>query len=383
MQRNIPILFLAQSIFWLCTFTGISFASLVGAQLTPIKELSTLPLAMQVLTTLISTKILSILMRRLGRTAPLVIGSMSGCLGSLIAAYGIYKINFPIFCAGVAFIGIFTASSAYYRHTALDSIEDQLKGKITSIIISGGLLGALIGPYITHGTKNIFSIPYLGSYITIALFSLTNAILLCFLKRNNISSKSNIKNNFKYSKTSLSAIFFTATGHGLMILGMNATPLAMQYCGFNTEQSVQTIQWHVIAMFAPSFFTSQLISKFSAYSVARSGLVILLISIGLGASSTSYLNFTLSTIFLGIGWNLLISSGTVLLNTSLSDDRKIQGQSTMEISNGLAAVLMSFLSGALLQTIGWETVNIFMIPFILFTLIYTWQTDREKISYGT
>lgn len=174
------------------------------------------------------------------------------------------------------------------------------------------------------------------------------------------------------------AIACTATGHGLMILIMNATPLAMSFCGLPLEQSSRVIQWHVLGMFLPAFFAGPLVDRIGNRRVALLGAFLLAASAGIALDGQSVTHFLLSSLALGSGWNLMLIAGTTLLSEGHAESERGAAQGLMEQGNSLVAALMSFGSGALITSLGWNAVNLLVWPALLVALALLWPVRRTR-----
>ncbi|EYT97745.1 Major facilitator superfamily [Pseudomonas aeruginosa PA99] len=174
------------------------------------------------------------------------------------------------------------------------------------------------------------------------------------------------------------AIACTAAGHGLMILIMNATPLAMSFCGLPLEQSSRVIQWHVLGMFLPAFFAGPLVDRIGNRRVALLGAFLLAASAGIALDGQSVTHFLLSSLALGSGWNLMLIAGTTLLGEGHAESERGAAQGLMEQGNSLVAALMSFGSGALITSLGWNAVNLLVWPALLVALALLWPVRRTR-----
>ena len=160
------------------------------------------------------------------------------------------------------------------------------------------------------------------------------------------------------------AVVMTAIGHGLMILVMNATPLAMEVCGLSAASAAQVIQWHVIGMFLPALFAGGLVDRFGSRPVAAAGAACLAVSASVALAGVSLTEFLASSFLLGTGWNLMVISGTTLLSEHHTPEERGQAQALMQLANGVVAAVMSFASGALLTGVGWVAINAVALPLL-------------------
>lgn len=359
---------------------GITLTALIGLQLAPLSLLATLPLALLVLGNLLAVQPLSVFMQRKGRRAGFIVGALCGVVGGLLSALGVWLGDFTLLCLGALPTGAYQASSMYYRFAALEAVSDSQKGRATAYVVAGGVVAALVAPSLMLLARSAVSAPFVGAYLLVALLALCAAAILSQQSNGSVIAPSS--GGFKAMRELLgrpivrAAIATTAVGHGLMILVMNATPLAMQFCGFSLDQSSQVIQVHMLGMFFPAFFAGPLVDRLGSRLVALLGGAILLGSAAIGFSGLAQGHFLLSSLFLGIGWNLMLIAGTTLLAEGYSSDERGHAQGLMELSNGSVAAIASFASGALINSLGWSMVNIAMVPLIVIAILMLWPARR-------
>ncbi|HDZ58389.1 MAG TPA: MFS transporter [Pseudomonas xinjiangensis] len=360
-------LFIAQALFWSCAMIGIILTSLVGLQLAPSAGLATLPLGLLVLGHLMAVGPVSSLMQRKGRQVGFVLGALAGILGGLLSAFAIWHASFTLLCLGALPLGAYQASAMFYRFAAIESVEEAYKGRATACVIGGGVGAALIAPTLGSLARDALSVPFVGAYLLVAALALVALLVLAGLRPGQASSSSAAKPAASLASLLTrpvirAAVLTTAVGHGLMILIMTATPLAMRFHGMDVDSAAQVIQWHVLGMFLPAFIAGPLVDRLGNSRVACLGAVTMVLSASVALLGTSHLNFLLSSCLLGMGWNLMLVAGTTLLGTGHSPDERASAQGLMEFSNGSMAAIMSFAAGALITTIGWSAVNIGLLP---------------------
>ncbi|MFK8400981.1 MFS transporter [Pseudomonas sp. BGr12] len=377
----IRLLFTSQALYWSCSLIGITLTSLVGAQLAPLNSLATLPLAVLVLGNLLAVQPLSLFMQRHGRRRGLLLGAACGVLGGLLCALGVWLADFLLFCLGALPIGAYQASAMYYRFAALEAVDETHKGRATAYVIGGGVLAALLAPSLALWSRNALPAPFVGSYLAIAVLALVAIAVLSRLPEGAAPAPST--GGWKVMRELLTrpavraAMVCTAAGHGLMILIMNATPLAMSFCGLPLERSVSVIQWHVLGMFLPAFVAGPLVDRLGGRRVAWVGMALLAVSAAVALSGQSVAQFLFSSLLLGMGWNLMLVAGTTLLAFGHTAQERGHAQGLMELGNGSLAALMSFSSGALITSVGWSAVNLLVWPVLLVALVMVWSGRRD------
>lgn len=377
-------LFVSQALYWSCSMIGITLTALVGLQLAPLNSLATLPLALLVLGNLLAVQPLSLFMQRHGRRPGLLLGAAGGVLGGLLSALGVWIGDFTVLCLGALPIGVYQASAMYYRFAALEAVDSTQKGRATACVVGGGVVAAVLAPSLALWSQNALSAPFTGAYLAIAVLASLGMLILSTLREGTVPAASpggwNMMRELLQRPQVRAAIAVTAIGHGLMILVMNATPLAMQLCGFSLDVSSQVIQWHMLGMFLPAFVAGHLVDKLGSRRVALLGSLILLGSAGFALAGLGHGHFLVSSFLLGLGWNLMLVAGTTLLSGAHSDAERGNAQALMELSNGSVAATASFASGALITSIGWQAVNIGMLPLLAIALLMVLPLRQRAVA---
>lgn len=380
----VRLLFTGQALYWSCSLIGITLTSLVGAQLAPLNSLTTLPLAVLVLGNLLAVQPLSLYMQRHGRRRGLVLGAACGVVGGLLCALGVWLADFLLFCLGALPIGAYQASAMYYRFAALEAVDETQKGRATAYVIGGGVLAALLAPSLALWSREALPTPFMGSYLAIAALALLAMVVVSRLPQGAIPTPSTggwqVMRELLARPAIRAAMACTAAGHGLMILIMNATPLAMNFCGLPLERSASVIQWHVLGMFLPAFVAGPLVDRLGGRRVAWLGIALLAVSAAVALSGQTVERFLISSLLLGVGWNLMLVAGTTLLAFGHTPQERGHAQGLMELGNGSLAALMSFSSGALITSIGWNAVNLLVWPVLLVALVMLYGGSRKAVN---
>lgn len=366
-------LFIAQALYWSCSLIGITLTALVGLQLAPLNSLATLPLALLVLGNLLSTQPLSLFMQRHGRRPGLLLGALAGIGGGLLSTLGVWQASFLLFCLGALPIGVYQASAMYYRFAALEAVDEAHKGRASAWVIGGGVCAALLAPTLTLWSRNALATPYAGAYLLLATLALLALLPLAGLREGSVPAPASggLRGVVELlgRPRIRAAMATTAIGHGLMIMVMNATPLAMSFCGLPLEDGARVIQWHMLGMFLPAFIAGPLVDRLGSPRVALLGIALLTLSAGIALAGQTLGHFLIASCLLGMGWNLMLVAGTTLLGSAHAPDERGQAQGLMELGNGTVAAGASFASGALLSSIGWSPVNLAMLPLLALALL--------------
>ena len=387
MNRNLSLLVLSQVFSFTAATVTVFISGIIGSQLSPIKTLSTLPPSIYVVgtaaATIIAAKIMSIIGRRLG----FVLASVVGSISCLIGAYAIMVENFYIFCFAKFILGATMAFTHQYRFAAAESVEKEKAPKAISSLLLAGIVAAFLGISLSNYTKSFISdYLYVGSYLTLAILTIIPSFLLFFFKdirevslafNENIKSRNYLE--FLSDPKFLQAITSAAFAYAVMSFLMTATPISMHIVHqLSLEKTGIVLQFHVLAMFLPSLVTGNLIKKFGYSNMMYLGVVFYILTILLSFFEPSFLNYFISLIFLGIGWNFLFISGTSLLVTTYKPDEKFKAQGFNDLLVFSSMALASLLAGILISIVSWKTVNLFCIPFLILIILSIVNADKKR-----
>ena len=388
MNRNILILAFCQAMLFSGIGLVLSASALIGKELAPSPAWATLPLALQYMTTMLVIFFVSHLMRKKGRRYVFVRGALIGTVGLIVASLGIWLGNFMLFVLSSVLVGIHTAIGQFYRFAAAEAVADEFKARAISLTLAGGVLAAFVGPNLAIYTKNVFQPVFLASYLVLALIAFSVALAASRLElplmpdtEEEIRPLLAIASQAKY----LLAIIAAMVGYGVMNFLMTATPLAMQGHHHSFSSTATVIQWHLVAMFAPSFFTGDLIRKLGVLQVMVIGGVLLMSCALINLTGTTLLHFEVALILLGIGWNFLYIGATTLLTEAYSANERSKAQGLNDTFVFATLTATSLASGALVAQFGWQTINLYSIPptlAVCLGLIAWLFAKRARASVG-
>ena len=384
--RNLSLLVAAQALGGASPPIIISLGGLVGQQLSSNPTATTSPVSIYQLGLALSTLPAAWLMQRLGRRWAYVLGAVLGVVSGIIAAQGIAQSDFVTFCIGTALAGFYAACVQSYRFAAADAVgAPHLQAKAISRIMVGGLIAAIIGPQVVIWTRDALpATPFAGSfYSQAALAALALPILL--LLRLPAPQKQAIVGTARPLKAIAATPQFieaAAAGvvsYGLMAFLMTAAPMAMVGCGHSVGEAALGIQWHVLAMFGPSFFTGRLIGRFGQRKITALGLVMIAASGLLALMGEGLSEFWGSLILLGVGWNFGFIGATAMLTACYTPAERTKVQALNDFLVFGTVAIASFGSGQLLHSVGWSGINIGMQPLVVIVLaIMAWQARKIK-----
>lgn len=384
--RNLSLLVAAQALGGASPPIIISLGGLVGQQLSSNPTATTLPVSIYQLGLALSTLPAAWLMQRLGRRWAYVLGAVLGVASGIIAAQGIAQSDFVTFCIGTALAGFYAACVQSYRFAAADAVgAPHLQAKAISRIMVGGLIAAIIGPQVVIWTRDALpATPFAGSfYSQAALAALALPILLLLRlpapQKQAIAGTARPLKAIAATPQFIEAAAAGVVSYGLMAFLMTAAPMAMVGCGHSVGEAALGIQWHVLAMFGPSFFTGRLIGRFGQRKITALGLVMIAASGLLALMGEGLSEFWGSLILLGVGWNFGFIGATAMLTACYTPAERTKVQALNDFLVFGTVAIASFGSGQLLHSVGWSGINIGMQPLVVIVLaIMAWQARKIK-----
>ena len=373
-KRNVLILAGTQALFQSVSVMVITISGVEGWMLAADKSLATLPIAMMMVAVAVTMIPASLFMQRFGRKAGFILGATLGVAAGLLAAFAIWLESFSLFVAANMLVGCYQAFAQYYRFAAADAASANFKSRAISWVIAGGVIAAVAGPNLVRFTQNIGTVPSALTYITMAVLAVLAIVLLSRLALPAVGTTESHEPARTLPAIMRQPIFLTAlagssVGAAVMLLVMTATPLAMQICGQPIGAAATVIQWHVLGMFAPSFFTGNLIRRFGVLTIMGTGVVLLAGHVAIALSGIEFLHFLSGLILLGVGWNFLFVGGTTLLTESYRPSERAKVQATHDFLMYGTVTIATFSSGSLLNNFGWQAVNLAVLPFLALALL--------------
>ena len=390
--RNVVVLLIAQATLGAQMSMIFIVGGLRGKMLSPNPCIATLPLSMIVLGSALSARPLAGFMRRHGRRAGFLLACGSGALGAATAAAALVAGNFWLFTVAGLMTGIYQAAQGFYRFAATDCAPPAFQSRAISLVLAGGLAAALTGPSLVKLTAEATAVPFLATYATIIGLNLLGPVLFAFLDiprpaaPDPAAPRGRSLGELLRDPTIMVAVICAMVSYALMNLVMTSAPLAMVGCGFHTSDAASVVSGHVLAMFAPSFFTGHLIARFGATRIVMLGLAILAASGAVALSGVDLSHFYAAMILLGLGWNFgFIGATTMLTRAYRPEEReRVQGLNDGVVFGGV--FLASLSSGGLMNCMaptpaaGWSAVNLAMLPFLVLAggaLVWLMLRPRE------
>ncbi|MER2494617.1 MFS transporter [Vibrio neptunius] len=371
MNKNVWILSLCQALLMTGNILLISVIGLVGQQIAPSESMITLPVALQFLGLMVATIPASLIMGKFGRRKGFSLGNLVGIAGATVATYALYSEQFYLFCVGTFLLGIGIGFGTLYRFAAIEVCEENARHRAISISMAGGVLAAILGPnlavYSQHMTGDSL---YVGAFMSLIVL---NIMALCLLQtiqfpaHHTGASADNAEPLLDIIKAPnfMLAVFAAMVAYAVMNILMTATPMAMIGCGFDFERAAGVIEWHVLGMFVPAFFTGKLIEKFGARQIILTGGILFVLCIAINIHGQSIWHFSFALVLLGVGWNFMFIAATGLFSQSYAMHNKSKAQAFNEFFVFSCVTITALLSGWLEATVGWQSLNVYVLPFVL------------------
>lgn len=357
--------------------TVAAIGALAGAALAQDKSLSTIPITAFLLGSALTTFPASLMMQRLGRRLGFTFGAFCALLGSLLATYALYAASLPLLCGGTFLMGMYNAFGGYYRFAAVDAADaydPSFKTRAISLVLAGGLAGGIIGPETSKITRDLFPVLFSGTFALLAVFAILSLVLIQMLKlplptHEEMHGTTRPLATIVLQPGFILSVMSGMIGYAVMGFLMTATPLAMQVCSYPYKDIAFILEWHVIGMFLPSFFTGGWIKRFGVMPVMGAGAALMLLCTMVAIAGVQLMQFWFALVLLGVGWNFLYVGSTTLLTTTYTPSEKAKAQGINDLLISGSMVLASFSSGVLAASNSWAGLNKIAIPFILIVLL--------------
>jgi MFS family permease len=368
-HRQVFLLASAQALFQTAAVMVMAVGGLAGTAIAANPQLATSPIAAMLFGTAVAMAPFAWLTMRSGRRVAFLIGTIFGVAGGLIAALGISLQSLALLSFGTFVVGIYAGSAQFYRFAAAEVSDNAFRSTAISLVLAGGVVAAIAGPEIARLGSDLLVPAYAGSFLLLALTTAAAAVVLLGLHvpplpAAEIGAKPRPIGAIMRQPTYLIALFGAATGLGVMILAMTATPIAMMEDGHDLTETSRVIQAHVLGMYVPSFFTGALIARFGVLPIMLGGVAFLLGHIATTLTGMGFTSFLTALVLLGIGWNFLYVGATTLLTDTYTPAERGTAQAANDLVIYAVGLLASLGAGAFLATLGWETLNLVLLPWL-------------------
>jgi len=384
-RRNAIILACAQAMAGGNNTVLLATGAIAGAMLAPDKMLATVPITVYVIGMWLGTLPVGAIARRYGRRTAFQIGTLCGVATGLICCIGVLYGSFLLFNVGAFFSGLYAAAHQAYRFAAADTASDAFRPKAISWVLIGGVLAAIVGPQVVIATKDLLP-PYLfaATYLAQAAIAVVAGLFLTLLKipmppKPTAANAGRPLSEIARQPKFIVAVVCGIASYSMMNMVMTAAPLAMIECNHSVTDAALGLQWHVLGMFVPSFFTGTLIARFGVMKVIAAGFALLLASAAISISGITLWHFWIGLVLLGVGWNFGFIGATTLVTETHRPQERTRVQSFNDFLVFGSMAIGSFGSGKLLAVYGWATVNEVVFPVVLTAAVLLgWLALRQR-----
>ena len=385
MNRHLLLLAFCQGMFLTNNVTFIAINGLVGLALAPVGWMATLPVTGYVVGGALSAPLVARTQARLGRKRSFQMGLLVGALSAGLCALAVSLQLFWLLVAATVVAGYYNANAQLYRFAGPELAAPSYKEKAISWVLAGGIVGAFLGPNLASATRELLAVPFAGAYLSLIAVALAAAVALSFIEfpphqapAPGASSGRPLA-EIARQPAFIVAVAAGALGYGVMNLLMAATPIAMQQCQHPFDRAALVLEWHVLGMFVPSFFTGHLIRRFGVLPVMAVGVALNVLCVAVALSGVDLMQFLVALFALGVGWNFLFTGGTALLTSTYRPEEKNKAQGAMDTCVFATMALSSFSSGALITTQGWTLLNWgSLVPIALVAVALMWLAAQQR-----
>ena len=384
MNKNLWLLAIAQGLFLANNVTFIAINGLVGLSLAPYPWMATLPVMGYVVGGALSTGLVAESQRRWGRKVSFQLGLLVALLSAGLGLLAVQQQWFWLLVTTTVVAGYYSANGHLYRFAAAELTESSSREKAVSLVMAGGLIGAVIGPNLANHSKALLSMPFAGAYLALGVLAIIALALVSQIdfppvpEKTSQSSEGRPLADIMTQPVFMVSALAAAISYGVMNLLMAATPLAMQVCGMPFGDTALVLEWHVIGMFAPGFFTGSLIKRFGVLNIMGVGVLLNLACIMVAINGNDLHHFVSALFLLGVGWNFLFTGSTTLSLDAYRPEEKDRAQAAINFCVFAVMSLSSFASGALLTTQGWDWLNKgSVVPVLLTGMALIWLAKRK------
>jgi MFS family permease len=391
MNPSLALLTLCQGLFLTNNVVFIAINGLVGLSLAPRPWMATLPVMGYVVGSSLATTLVARTQRRFGRKRSFQVGLLVAMGAAALCAFAVTTRNFWLLIAATAIAGFYNANAALYRFAGPELVAPSAKERAISFVLAGGILGAFAGPNLANHTKTLLPVPFAASYIALIGVALLGLIAVSLIRfPPHVAPVAGATSGRPLGEIVRQPVFVVAAiasalGYGVMNLLMAATPIAMAKCGLPFSDAALVLEWHVLGMFVPSFFTGHVIKRIGALPVMAVGVLLNLVCIAVALSGIELQQFLVALFVLGVGWNFLFTGGTTLVTGAYRPEEKNKAQGAMDFCVFTTLAVTSLASGALVTTQGWTWLNAgSLLPVALVAAALGWfALARRRAAAAT
>ena len=387
MNFKLALLTLCQGLLMVNTVTFIAINGLVGLALAPVAWMATLPVTGYVAGGALATGLVARHQRRFGRQRTFQIGLLVAIASAAVCAWAAMTRNFWLLTAATVVAGYYNANGSLYRFASVELVKPDFKERAISWVLAGGILGGVVGPNLAAWSRTALSQPFAGAYVALMAVALLSLVVMSFIRfptlpgQGETTLQGRPTGQIVRQPVFIIAAAACAIGYGVMNLLMAATPIAMAQCNHPFSAAALVLEWHVLGMFVPSFFTGKLIKRFGVLPIMTTGLLLNLACVAFALNGNDVMHFLGALLVLGVGWNFLYIGGSTLVTTTYTPEEKTRAQAALDFCVYSTMTLTSFSSGALVTTGGWTAMNLgSLLPIALLALALVWLARMRRIG---
>ncbi len=384
---NAPLLWLTlcQGFLLINNVTFIAINGLVGLQLAPNLWLATLPVMGYVAGGALFTGLVARHQRIWGRRRAFQAGLLVAMASTAVCAWAAINHNFWLLVASTVAAGYYNANGSLYRFAAAELVAPAFKERAISWVLAGGILGGVVGPQLANTTRDVLPAPFAGAYAALVVVAVLALLVVSFIPFPPMPQPTPGQPGRPLREIARQPVFIVAVaacalGYGVMSLLMTATPIAMAQCQHPFSSAAWVLEWHVLGMFVPSFFTGSLIKRFGVMPILVAGLLLNLACVAFALSGEDLMHFTGALLLLGVGWNFLYIGGTTLFTEAYRPEERTTAQAALDFWVYLTMTFTAFGSGALVTTGGWAWMNwgsLLPLSLLAAALAWLWAVRRR------
>jgi MFS family permease len=385
MNRNLWLLALCQGLFLTNNVTFIAINGLVGLALAPVAWMATLPVMGYVVGGALSTPLVARSQARWGRKRSFQLGLLVAMFSAALCAWAALRGSFALLVTATVIAGYYNANAYLYRFAATELAAPAFKERAISLVLAGGIVGAFAGPNLANATRELLGVPFAGAYVALIAVALLSLALLSAIRfPAHLPSAHDAASGRPLAELArqpafIVAVLASAVGYGVMNLLMAATPIAMQLHQYHFGQVALVLEWHVLGMFVPGFFTGHLIRRVGVLPVLAAGAVLNFACIAVALSGVELSHFLLALFLLGVGWNFFFVGGTTLFTETYRPEEKARAQAAMDFCVFATMAMTSFASGALVTSAGWTWINLgSLLPLAAVVAALPWLAQQRR-----
>ncbi len=387
MNFKLALLTLCQGLLMVNNVTFIAINGLVGLALAPVAWMATLPVTGYVAGGALATGLVARHQRRFGRQRTFQIGLLVAIASAAVCAWAAMTRNFWLLTAATVVAGYYNANGSLYRFASVELVKPDFKERAISWVLAGGILGGVVGPNLAAWSRTALSQPFAGAYVALMAVALLSLVVMSFIRfptlpgQGETTLQGRPTGQIVRQPVFIIAAAACAIGYGVMNLLMAATPIAMAQCNHPFSAAALVLEWHVLGMFVPSFFTGKLIKRFGVLPIMTTGLLLNLACVAFALNGNDVMHFLGALLVLGVGWNFLYIGGSTLVTTTYTPEEKTRAQAALDFCVYSTMSLTSFSSGALVTTGGWTAMNLgSLLPIALLALALVWLARMRRIG---